>query len=51
MSASTPGKVGLLGALNVKTGQLITKRASVFDGESFGDFSSIFCNALKEKRF
>ena len=42
ISASTREKVGFFGALNVKTGQLITKRAPVFNAESFGEFLQYF---------
>ncbi len=38
LSASTRQKVGYFGALNLKTGSLFTKEASVFNGETFGDF-------------
>ncbi|RLE07184.1 hypothetical protein DRJ00_08575, partial [Candidatus Aerophobetes bacterium] len=51
ISASTREKVGFLGALNVKTGQLITKRASVFNAESFGDFLQYFLQCTEGKVF
>ncbi len=38
LSASTRQKVGYFGALNLKTGCLLTKEASVFNAETFGDF-------------
>ena len=37
-SASTRQKVGFFGALNLKTGCLLTKEASTFNAETFGDF-------------
>ena len=37
-SASTREKVGFFGAVNLKTGVLITKDAPTFNGETFGDF-------------
>lgn len=38
LSASTRQKVGFFGALNLKTGCLLTKEASTFNAETFGDF-------------
>ena len=38
VSASTRQKVGFFGALNLKTGCLLTKEASTFNAETFGDF-------------
>lgn len=38
LSASTRQKVGFLGALNLKTGCLLTKEAPTFNAETFGDF-------------
>jgi len=38
LSASTRQKVGYFGALNLKTGYLLTKEASTFNAETFGDF-------------
>jgi transposase len=38
VSASTRQKVGYYGALNLKTGRLLTQEAITFDGETFGDF-------------
>lgn len=37
-SASTREKVGFFGAVNIKTGSLLTKEAATFNGETFGDF-------------
>jgi len=49
MSVSTREKVGFLGALNVKIGQLITKRAPVFNTESFGEFLQYFLQCTEGK--
>jgi transposase len=38
VSASTRQKVGFFGAVNLKTGCLLTKEASTFNAETFGDF-------------
>lgn len=38
VSASTRQKMGFFGALNLKTGCLLTKEASTFNAETFGDF-------------
>lgn len=38
LSASTRQKVGFFGALNLKTGCLLTMEASTFNGATFGDF-------------
>ena len=38
ISASTRQKVGFLGAINLKTGQLLTKKAPTFNSDTFGDF-------------
>ena len=38
ISASTREKVGFFGALNVKTGQLITRKTAVFNATTFEDF-------------
>jgi len=38
LSASTRQKVGFFGALNLKTGCLLTKEAPTFNAETFGDF-------------
>jgi len=40
LSASTRQKVGFFGALNLKTGCLLTKEASTFNAVTFGDFLS-----------
>jgi transposase len=38
LSPSVRHKVGYLGALNLKTGSLLTKEAPTFNAETFGDF-------------
>lgn len=38
ISASTRQKVGYFGALNLKTGRLLTQEAATFNGGTFGDF-------------
>ena len=38
ISASTREKVGFFGAINLKTGRLLTKEASTFNGDTFHDF-------------
>ena len=38
ISASTRQKVGFFGAINLKTGKLVTKKAPVFNADTFGDF-------------
>ena len=38
VSASTREKVGFLGAINLKTGCLLTKTAPVFNADTFGEF-------------
>lgn len=38
LSASTREKVGYFGAINLKTGRLLTQEAATFNGETFGAF-------------
>jgi len=38
LSASTRQKVSFFGALNLKTGCLLTKETSTFNAQTFGDF-------------
>jgi len=40
LSASTREKVGFFGALNLKSGALLTQESPTFNGETFGDFLS-----------
>ena len=44
LSASTRQKVGFFGALNLKTGSLLTKQAPTFNTETFGEF---LCHLLQ----
>lgn len=41
-SASTREKVAFFGAVNLKTGRLLTQEAAIFNGQTFGDFVSYF---------
>ena len=38
ITAMTRQKVGFFGAINLKTGRLLTRKASTFDANTFGDF-------------
>lgn len=38
LSASTREKVGYFGAINLKTGCLLTQESTTFNGETFGEF-------------
>jgi len=38
ISASTRQKVGFFGAINVKTGELVTQKAPGFNSDTFGEF-------------
>ncbi|MBI4307220.1 MAG: IS630 family transposase [Chloroflexi bacterium] len=38
LSASTRQKVGYFGAVNLKTGRLLTRESATFNGETFGSF-------------
>jgi len=51
ISASTRQKVGFFGAINVKTGQLITKRAPAFNADTFGEFLSYLVQRTEGKLF
>lgn len=51
LSASTREKVGFFGALDLKTGCLLTKEASVFNGETFGDFIGHLLQHTHEKLY
>lgn len=51
ISASTRQKVGFLGAINLKTGQLLTKKASTFNADTFGDFLYYLLQHTKGKLF
>jgi len=49
LSASTRQKVGFFGAVNLKTGILLTKDAATFNGETFGDFLGYLLQATQGK--
>jgi len=49
LSASTRQKVGFFGALNVKTGRLVTMEASTFNAETFGDFIRHLLQCTQER--
>ncbi len=51
ISASTRQKVGFLGAINLKTGQLLTKKAPIFNSDTFGDFLYYLLQHTKGKLF
>jgi transposase len=48
-SASTRQKVGFFGAVNLKTGVLLTQDAPTFNGETFGDFVGYLLQTTQEK--
>lgn len=48
-SASTREKVGFFGALNLKTGALLTREATTFNGETFGNFLSYLLHSSAGK--
>ena len=48
-SASTREKVGFFGAVNLKTGALVTKDAPTFNSETFGDFLDYLLHATQGK--
>lgn len=49
LSASTREKVGFFGAVNLKTGCLLTREATTFNGETFGDFVGDLLQATQGK--
>ncbi len=49
LSASTRQKVGFFGAVNLKTGVLLTRDAPTFNGETFGDFLGYLLQATQGK--
>src|SRR3990172_5803211 len=51
LSASTRQKVGFFGALNLKTGCLLTEEASTFNAETFGDFIRHLLHPTQEKLY
>jgi transposase len=49
LSPSVRHKVGFFGALNLKTGCLLTQEATTFNGETFGDFIRYFLASTQGK--
>ena len=49
LSPSVRHKVGFFGALNLKTGCLLTQEAPTFNGETFGDFIRYFLASTQGK--
>ena len=49
VSASTRQKVSFFGAVNPKTGSLLTQEASTFNGQTFGDFVRYLLQNTKGK--
>ena len=51
LSPSVRHKVGFFGALNLKTGQLVTQEAPTFSGRTFGDFVRYLLQSTQDKIF
>jgi transposase len=51
ISPSVRHKVGFFGALNLKTGQLITQEAPTFNAQTFGDFMRYLLQSTQGKIF
>jgi transposase len=51
LSPSVRHKVGFFGALNLKTGQLVTQEASTFNTQTFGDFIRYLLQSTQGKIF
>jgi transposase len=49
LSPSCRDKVGFFGALNLKTGQLLTQEASTFNGQTFGEFIRYILRSTRGK--
>lgn len=49
ISASTRQKVGFFGAINIKTGQLLTQQSDVFNAETFHQFLCYLLNRTQGK--
>jgi len=49
LSPSVRHKVGFFGALNLKTGSLLTKEAPTFNSETFGNFILYLLESTQEK--
>ena len=51
LSPSVRHKVGFFGALNLKTGQLVTQEAPTFSAQTFGDFMRYLLQSTQGKIF
>jgi transposase len=51
LSPSVRHKVGFFGALNLKSGQLVTQEAPTFSGQTFGDFVRYLLQSTQDKIF
>jgi transposase len=51
LSPSVRHKVGFFGALNLKTGQLVTQEAATFNAQTFGDFIRYLLQSTQGKIF
>jgi len=49
LSPSVRHKVGVFGALNLKTGQLVTQEAPTFNAQTFGDFIRYLLRSTRGK--
>lgn len=49
LSPSVRHKVGFFGALNLKTGRLLTQEAPTFSGQTFGDFIRYLLQSTQDK--
>jgi transposase len=49
LSPSVRHKVGFFGALNLKTGQLVTQEAPTFSAQTFGDFIRYLLHTTQDK--
>ena len=49
LSPSVRHKVGFFGALNLKTGQLVTQEAPTFSAQTFGDFIRYLLQSTQDK--
>lgn len=51
LSASTRQKIGFFGAINLKTGRLLTQEAVTFNADTFGSFVSFILKRTRGKIF
>ncbi len=51
LSPSVRHKVGFFGALNLKTGQLVTQEAPTFSAQTFGEFIRYLLQSTQDKIF